>query len=91
MFFTASSGHASAVLCLSCAGGPRRGYSTPYGPPEGRVKRDNHLPLSVGHSSFGAAKDAVGLVDCEHIPAGSVLLHRAALSSPSLYTYLELP
>lgn len=31
-----------------------------------RVEGDSHLPLSIGHPSFDAVQDAVGLSMCKH-------------------------
>ena len=32
------------------------------GPHEGRIEKDNHIPLLAGHPSFGAVQDTVGFL-----------------------------
>jgi len=69
------------------------------GPREGRVERDNPLPLSVGHPSSDAAQGTVGLPGywlmspflSTGIPKSLSIGLISVSSSLSQYTYLRLP
>jgi len=82
----ASSGPTPTGPHLSCAGGSRAGRRSH----QSRVEGQNHLPQPAGHTTFDAAQDMVGFLDCErtlvtHVQVfihqhPHVLLGRAALN-----------